>query len=86
MMTNNIFVFLIILHPANLQYLLVIYLIRVKLNFANNIQLIFGYRITTINLITITKFFQIICNTLFKLLFIADPQRNRLLEPILNYF
>lgn len=87
MPVNNMFIFWITINPADLQYQIVIRLaISAKLKLSNKIKYVFWHKTMTVNLIPIAKFFHIICNAIFMILFDVNITKRRLLGPIKNQF
>ncbi len=86
MVANGIPIFWITINPADLRYPLVIRLAGVELELSSKIQSTFWRKTTTINPIAVSKFFHIICDTIFMSLFGAGQTEGGLLRPILNYF
>ncbi len=86
MVTNGMLIFYIIINPADLQCLLIIYLTSIKLELSNKIQSIFWCKTATMNPITIAKFFNIICDAIFIFLFDVGQTERGLLGPVSNYF
>ena len=86
MIANDKLVLWITINLADLQYPLVIHLINVTHKLSNEIQSAFYHKTATINSIIIAKFFHIIYNAIFMLLFVVSQTKGGLLGPILNYF
>lgn len=86
MIINRKLVFEIIINLADLQYILIIYLAKIKFCLKKDIQFIFMQIMIIINLIIMAKFFYIIYNALFISLLAAAELKKGLLRPILDYF
>lgn len=86
MITNGMPILWIRINPTNLQYLIIIRFVGVKLDLRNNTQSVFACRTAIINLVTIAKFFHIIYNAVFMSLLTASQLERGLLGPISNYF
>lgn len=84
--TNGILVLWIIINLADLQYLFVIHLVRVKLDLGNNTQSAFARKMAKINPVAVAKFLYIICNTVFMSLFAVGQFEKEFLEPISIYY
>ena len=79
-------VFWITINPADLQFLLIICFVGVKLELPIEIQFGFYCKTATMNPVAVAKFFHIICNLIFMSLFAASQIKKGLLGLILNYF
>lgn len=86
MIINGMFVLWIIINLADLQYPFIISFTKVKRDLKNNTQFTFIYRMVIMKPVTISKFFYIICNTVFILLIATSQLEGGLLGPIFNYF
>ena len=86
MVANGMPVLWITINPADLRCPLVIRLAGVKHELSSKIQSTFHCKTATINPVAVAKFFNIICNVVFILLFAAGQIERGLLGPISNYF
>lgn len=76
----------IIINPIDLWYLLIIYLIIVKLDLELDVAFIFAYKITTINSMAMARFFHIIYKAVLLSLFTSEYYNRGLLRLISIYF
>lgn len=83
---DRIAILWIIINLANLQNSLVIYLARVRLNLGSNIAFVLIYKIATMNLMAIAKFFYIIFKIVLLFLFASRYYDKELLELVSIYF
>lgn len=74
------------INPADLYCLLVIYLVEVELDLRSDVASLFVRKISTINPIAITKFFDITCKVILLSLFASEHRNGGLLGPISTYF
>lgn len=74
------------MNPTDLQYLLVIRLLGVKLDLKNKMQSVFVYKMAIMNPVAVTTFFHIICNAIFMSLLAIGQLDGGFLRPISNYF
>lgn len=79
------FILLILINLANLEYSLVIYFANLEFNLFSKIQTFFWRMITILNFITIIKLIYILYNIIFISLFNINLIKRELLKLILNY-
>ena len=71
---------------ADLDYLFIIYLVKVKFDLRSYITLIFVSKIATINLVAVAKFFYIIYKVILLSLFTSQYLNRSLLGLVWTYY